>query len=204
MSRAFPNLPTTGLSMTPKILVFAGSARSASFNKRLARVAAQAVREAGGEATLIDLADFQLPLYNGDLEASSGVPEGAQKPKALFLEHAGLLIASPENNGSIPALLKNTLDWISRPHASHAPNAPYSGKVAALMSASPGALGGLRGLVHLRAILENREVWVLPKQYALAKAPEAFEADGSLKSADARTAVADIARALVHSLKRLA
>jgi chromate reductase len=190
--------------MTSRVLVFAGSARTASFNKRLARAAADAVHEAGGEATLIDLADFPIPLYNGDLETRDGVPENAQKLKALFVEHAGLLIASPENNGSVSALLKNTLDWISRPHTSHAPNAPFTGKVAALVSASPGMLGGLRGLVHLRAILENREVWVLPKQYALAKAPEAFEIDGRLKSPDARKAVADIANALVHTVKRLA
>jgi len=99
--------------MNPKVLVFAGSARSASLNKRLARAAAQAVRDAGGEPTLIDLDDYPIPLYNGDLEASGGIPDNAVKLKALFLEHPGFLIASPENNGSISALLKNTLDWMS-------------------------------------------------------------------------------------------
>ena len=99
----------------PRILAFAGSLRAESFNKKLARVAAEALRKAGGEVTLIDLRDYPLPLYDGDLEAASGLPENGRKLKSLFLEHQGLLISSPEYNSSIPAVLKNTIDWVSRP-----------------------------------------------------------------------------------------
>src|SRR3954465_15868881 len=134
-----------------KVLVFAGSARRASLNKQLARVAAAAVNTGGGEATLIDLDDYPMPLYHGDLEAREGVPENARKLKAMFLQHQALLIVSPENNAPVSSLLKNTLDWISRQDGAQSGLAPYANKVATIMSASPGALGGLRGLVHLRA-----------------------------------------------------
>jgi NAD(P)H-dependent FMN reductase len=190
--------------MTARILVFAGSARAGSLNKKLARAAASAVRAAGAEATLIDLADYPMPLYDGDLEAREGVPAGARKLKDLFIAHQGLLIASPENNASVSALLKNTLDWISRQDGSESGLVPYHGKVAALAGASPGALGGLRGLTHLRAILQTLTVLVLSEQVALGRAHEAFNEDGSLKDAKQQAALAALARKLTDVCSRLA
>jgi NAD(P)H-dependent FMN reductase len=182
--------------MTARILVFAGSARSGSLNKKLARVAAAAVRAAGAEATLIDLADYPMPLYDGDLEAREGVPASARKLKDLFIAHQGMLIVSPENNASVSALLKNTLDWISRQDGSESGLVPYQGKVAAMAGASPGALGGLRGLTHLRAILQTLNVLVLSEQFALGRAHEAFNEDGSLKDAKQQAALAALAKKL--------
>src|SRR5207249_4293667 len=127
-----------GEAAMTRVLCFAGSARRASLNKKLAHLAAQAARSAGAEVTLIDLGDFTLPVYHGDIEVESGVPAPARELAALVRSHAGLLIASPENNTSVSALLKNTLDWISR-----IKDVPvFSGKVAGLLAASPGAFGG--------------------------------------------------------------
>lgn len=190
--------------MSARILVFAGSARSGSVNKKLAGVAAAAVRAARAEATLIDLADYPMPLYDGDLEAREGLPASARRLKDLFIAHQGLLVVSPENNASVSALLKNTLDWISRQDGSESGLLPYQGKVAALAGASPGALGGLRGLTHLRAILQTLNVLVLPEQFALGRAHEAFNADGSLRDAKHQAAIGALAQRLVDVCGRLA
>jgi NAD(P)H-dependent FMN reductase len=184
--------------MPPGILVFAGSARSGSLNKKLARVAAEVVRTVGAEVTLIDLDDYPMPLYHGDLEDREGVPQNARELKALFIEHQGLLIVSPENNASVTALLKNTLDWISRPDGAQSGLVPYQGKVVALMAASPGAFGGMRGLVALRAILQTLNVLVLAEQFLLPRADAAFDADGALKDAKQQASVTAIARRLVE------
>ena len=148
--------------MTPRILAFAGSLRRESFNKKLVPIAAKGARDAGAEVTLIDLADFPLPLFDQDLEARQGMPENGKKLKQLFIDHDGLLIASPEYNSSITAVLKNTIDWVSRPAPDEPSLVAFRSKVATLMSASPGALGGLRRLVHVRSILGNIGVIVLP------------------------------------------
>lgn len=190
--------------MSARILVFAGSARSGSLNKKLARVAAAAVRAAGAEATLIDLADYPMPLYDGDLEARDGVPASARKLKDLFIAHHGLLIVSPENNASVSALLKNTLDWISRQDGVESGLIPYKGKVAALAGACPGALGAMRGLTHLRAILQTLTVLVLSEQVALGRAHEAFNEDGSLKDSKQQAALAALATKLADVCARLA
>jgi len=163
-----------------RVLVFAGSARKGSLNKSLARAAATALEEAGVDATLIDLADYEMPLYNGDLEAEHGLPESVVRLKELFAQHQGLIISCPEYNSSITPLLKNTIDWLSRAAEGEAPLAAFHGKVAGLLGASPGALGGLRGLVHVRSILGNIGVWVAPTQVALGKAHSAFDEDGRL------------------------
>ena len=130
----------------PKITAFAGSLRTGSFNKKLLALAAAAARTAGAEVTTVDLRDLALPLFDQDLEAASGLPEGAKKFKALLRASDGLLIASPEYNSSLTAVLKNAIDWASRAESDDEPPlAAYRGKTAALCSASPGALGGLRG-----------------------------------------------------------
>ena len=125
------------MTSRPKILVFAGSAREASLNKKLARAAAKAIDENGGEATFIDLRDYPMPIYEGDLEAREGMPPFARKLRELFVSHPALLIVSPENNGTIPSLLKNAIDWLSRDVDGKSGLEPYRGKVIALMSASP-------------------------------------------------------------------
>jgi NAD(P)H-dependent FMN reductase len=174
---------------TPKILAFAGSTRTDSFNKKLVKIAAQGARAAGAEATFIDLRDFAMPLFDEDLEGREGLPVGARQFKDLLLAHDGLLIASPEYNSSLTAVLKNAIDWASRPAPGEAPLGCFAGKVAALMSTSPGALGGLRGLVHLRSILGNIKVIVLPDQVAVPKAYEAFDSHGNLKDAKQQASV---------------
>lgn len=192
--------------MTPRILVFAGSARRDSLNKKLARAAATAIDQNGGSATLVDLDGFPMPLYHGDLEAASGMPEHALRLRELFLAHDGLAIASPENNSSVPSLLKNTLDWLSRGigdgKGANSGLAPYHGKVAVMLAASPGALGGMRMLPHLRQILGALGVTVLNEQVAVGHAQEAFEGDESLKEPHAKLVDAAMAR-LVDVTRRL-
>lgn len=177
------------MAYIPKILAFAGSTREGSFNKQLIKVAVAAAKGAGAQVTLIDFRDLPMPLYDGDLEAQHGIPEPAKQFKALMLSHDGLLIAAPEYNSSITGVLKNAIDWASRELPGEAPLACFTGKVAALMSASPGALGGLRALVHVRAILGNIGVLVLPHQVAVPKAHEAFTAEGALKDAKRQQSV---------------
>ena len=165
-----------------KILMFAGSARKASTNKQLAALAASTAQQGDVDVTLINLKDFEMPIYDGDLEGDTGLPENAKRLKKLFLEHDGLFIASPEYNSSFSPLLKNALDWISRPHTENEPPLwAYTGKVAALGSVAPGALGGLRGLVPLRMMLGNIDVTVVPNQVAISNGFSAFDDAGLLK-----------------------
>ena len=189
--------------MMSRILAFAASTRSESFNKKLVAITAQGARQAGAEVTLIDLKDFPLPLFDQDLEAEQGMPENGKKLKKLFIDHDGLLIASPEYNSSFPAVLKNALDWVSRPAPNEPPLVGFKGKVATLMSTSPGALGGLRGLVHVRSILGSIGVIVLPDQIAVAKAHEAFHADGSLKDPKQQAGIEGLGKTLASLLAKL-
>lgn len=189
--------------MTIKILAFAGSTRTDSLNKKLAKIAAEMAKNAGAEITVIDLRDYPLPLYDGDVEAQ-GFPENALKLKKLFLEHQGLLISSPEYNSSFSAVLKNTIDWVSRPHGDEGMLACFAGKNAALMAVSPGALGGLRGLVPLRMLLENIQVSVQPLQVAVSNGFNAFSDDGSkLIDAGQEKNIKALAETLVHTLNKL-
>ena len=189
--------------MMPRILAFAGSTRRESFNKKLVQSAAKGVREAGAEVTLLDLKDFPLPLFDQDLEAEQGMPENGKKLKKLFIDHDGLLIASPEYNSSFPAVLKNAIDWVSRPAPGEPSLVAFRGKVATLMSASPGALGGLRGLVHVRSILGNIGVIVLPDQITVAQAHEAFNPDGTLKDPKRQAGIEGLGRTLAEFLAKL-
>lgn len=186
---------------TPRILAFAGSARRESFNKKLIQIAAAGAEAAGASVTLIDLADFELPLFNQDLEAEKGLPEKAVALKKLFVEHDGLLMACPEYNSSITPLWKNTIDWVSRQAPGEGPLAAFKGKVATIMSASPGKLGGLRGLVHVRSILGNIGVIVLPDQIAVSEAHGAFTPDGRLQDAKLYESIEGLGRKLAEFLK---
>lgn len=192
------------MSDPPKILAFAGSTRTDSFNKRLIKIAVAGARSAGAEVTELDLGDLPLPLYDGDLEVCEGLPANACKLKNLLLRHQGLLIASPEYNSSISGVLKNAIDWASRPASPDEPIlACFVGKVAALMSASPSVLGGLRGLVHVRAILQNIRVTVLPNQVTIPKADGAFNPDGSLIYPQQQALVAALGAELAHIFAKL-
>lgn len=192
------------MSQLSKILAFAGSTRTDSFNKKLVQIAAEGARQAGASVTVIDLKDFPLPLFDQDLEAAEGQPENARKLKELFIQHQGLLIASPEYNSSVTPVLKNSIDWVSRSLPGEPALAAFQGKVASLVSASPGALGGLRGLVHLRSILGNIGVIVLPQQIAVPKAHEAFAADGTLKDAKMQANVMALGQSLAETAGKLA
>ena len=189
--------------MTPKILAFAGSTRTDSFNKKLIQVAAKGAQAAGAEVTLIDLRDFPMPLYDGDLEEKEGVPPNGRRLKELMKSHQGLLLSCPEYNSSITGVLKNAIDWVSRLETGETPLVCFRGKTAALMSASPGALGGLRGLVHVRSILGNIGVLVIPEQVAVPKADEAFQPAGSLKDPKQQAVVEKLGRSLAEILQKL-
>ena len=189
-----------------KLLVLAGSTRAGSWNRKLAHVVADLARAAGAEVTHIELADFELPLYNADLEAR-GTPEAAIRLKALFHAHPAWIICSPEYNASYTALLKNTIDWVSSPVKGHAEwssgTRPFEGKVVGLLSASPGALGGLQSLSHLAPLLRNLQCWVAPRQFALSRAAEAFDADGLLVAETNRERVRAVVDQVLWASPRL-
>lgn len=185
-------------SMAPRILAFAGSARRESLNRKLLAVTVQAVSEAGGKVTLVELKDFALPLYDGDLEDAAGMPAGAAKLVELIKAHDGLLIASPEYNSMITPLLKNAIDWCSR-----ADDDPFPGKVVAVVSASPGALGGIRSLKMAQQLLLHLGCHVVPGNTMLPQAHKAFDASGALTDERTAKSVKALAGALVEMARRL-
>lgn len=189
--------------MKPKILAFAGSTRTDSLSKKLVKIAADGANESGADTMVIDLRDFQMPLYDEDLEKQEGLPSNARKLKDLMMEHQGFLISSPEYNSSISGVLKNTIDWTSRQTDDELPLACFKDKITGLMSASPGGLGGLRGLVHVRAILENIGVLVIPNQIAISKAHEVFNLDGTMKYIKQEQRVKKIGASLAQILLKL-
>lgn len=186
-----------------KIMAIAGSTRKDSFNKKLIRLGAAAAREAGGEVTLIDLRDFPMPLYDGDLEKAEGVPEKAVELKNMAAEHDGFLIAAPEYNNSITGVLKNTIDWMSRPMENDDPGDIFDGKAAALLSASPGPWGGIRGLAHVRVVLNALGMLVLPDHLCVTRAAKAFDENGLLKDAAMQERLEQVASSLVQTTARL-
>ncbi len=167
--------------MPKSILAFSGSTRKGSVNTKLLHVVAGAARDAGAEVTIADLADYDMPIFNEDLEAAHGLPESVKAFKDLLKAHDGLLIASPEYNSSFSPLLKNAIDWASRPREGETPLECFRGKVAGLLAASPGYFGGYRGLQQVRYLLGNIGVVVLPDMFSLPGAFDAFNEDGSLK-----------------------
>jgi len=190
------------MTTTAKLLFFAGSARAASHNKRLAQLGAKIADANGIPATFVDLGDYPMPIYHGELESSEGPPENAKKLKAVMEAHTGVFIASPEYNASISPLLKNTLDWISRVRTEgEAPLEVFKTRVFALGSASPGGMGGLRSLVTLRHVLElGLGALVLPDQFAVPRAHDAFGEDGHLTNKEAQERF----KSLIQKLARAA
>ncbi len=188
------------MTSSARLLFFAGSARAGSHNKRLARLGAMIAEANGIPATFLDLADYPMPIYHGDLEASDGKPDNAKKLKAVMEAHTGVFIASPEYNASITPLLKNALDWVSRPEGGVAQTV-FKTRVFALGSASTGGMGGLRGLNTVRAALTlGLGALVLSEQFAVPRAHEAFSEDGHLTNKDAQ----ENYKALIQKLARAA
>lgn len=191
------------MSVRPKLLAFAGSTRQDSLNKKLLAIAVAGARAAGADVTIADLRDFPMPLYDGDLEKAHGLPPEAKRWKSLLVAHHGLLVASPEYNSSISGVLKNAIDWASRPEPNEKPLVAFQGKVAALLAASPSLLGGVRGLVAVRTLLGNIGVIVLPDQVTLPKANEAFDASGALTDEKTRAKAEGLGKTLAAVTAKL-
>lgn len=186
----------------PRLLFISGSTREKSFNKRLAKLGERIAEANGIAGTFADLGDYPMPIYNGDLEASEGIPENARKLKELMKVHSGIFIASPEYNASFSPLLKNAIDWVSHTRDDgEVPLEVYKTRVFALGAASPGGMGGLRGLSQLRLVLEiGLGALVLPDQFAVPRAAEAFDEHGHLKNKDSQ----ETFKQLIQKLARAA
>ncbi len=187
----------------PKILAFSGSARKESYNQKLVNIAAQGAQQAGANVTVLNLSDYPMPIFNQDLELAEGMPKAARVFKEHLIEHDGFLIASPEYNSAFSPLLKNAIDWASRREGDEAPLLAFRGKVAVIMAASPGALGGLRGLVFLRMLLANIGIIVLPEQFAVAQADRSFDDEGHLLEESKQDTVLKLGASLAQHLQKL-
>jgi len=189
-----------------KLLVFAGSTRQQSYNRKLAKVTANLARDAGADVTHLELGDFEVPMYNADLEAQ-GTPPDVLRLKQTFFDHPAWIVCAPEYNASYPALLKNTLDWLSSPvQGDPIWNDDFRssrGKVVGMLSASPGAVGGLRSQSHLAPLLLNLQCWVAPVNFALSRASDAFDAEGQLVADAARQRVQAVIDQVLWAAERL-
>jgi chromate reductase, NAD(P)H dehydrogenase (quinone) len=181
-----------------KVLAFAGSLRQGSLNKKLVKQAAKGAEAAGAQVTYIDLRDFNIPVYDGDLEEKVVQPEGGFRLKKLFDEHDGFLLSTPEYNSSIPGALKNVIDWLSRQVEGERVYQQFEGKVCVLMSASPGAFGAVRSATTTRAILSHIQTIVIPPSVNLPHADQAFSEDGTLKDPKMQARVEKLGRQLVE------
>lgn len=190
--------------MSVKILALSGSSRAESLNRKLVLNASRGAENYGAKVTLLDWNEMDLPIYGGDLEKSEGVPEKAQNLITLFNDHDGFLISTPEYNGAFSGLLKNAIDWVSRFYMLESkPPHPFKNKIAGIMSASPGALGGIRGLPHLRVVLSGLGTLVIPEQLALSKAGEAFGDDDILKDEKMRATAEGIGARTAEVIQKL-
>lgn len=172
---------STTVNAETKVLAFAGSTRDDSINKKLVVEAAEIAKQSGAKVTVIDLKDYQMPFYDGDLESNNGLPSKAKELRQLMMQSDVILIASPEYNGSLSGVLKNTIDWATRNEAGEGTREAFAGKKFVLLSASPGPTGGARGLEHLRTILTNVGGVVVTDQIVVPDAFNAFTAQGKLK-----------------------
>ena len=207
MNAAKPQSCCNQAMTTTKLLIFAGSTRHNSLNRQLAYAAADLARASGAAVTHLDLADLHIPMYNADLE-TQGTPRDVMTLKQILFEHPAWIICSPEYNGSYTALLKNTFDWASSPVKSDPAWSdgfkPFTGKVVGMLSASPGAHGGLRSQSHLAPLLLNLQCWVAPKAYALGGAAGAFNADGQLADEKQQRSVQTVIDQVLFAAGRLA
>jgi chromate reductase, NAD(P)H dehydrogenase (quinone) len=183
--------------VAPKILVIPGSLRSGSHNVKLAMAAAYEFAQAGVDVTRISLGDYPLPIYDGDLQTKSGVPKNAVNLKRMMGAHHGVVIVTPEYNSSIPSLVKNTIDWITRVQDPHEGRGQiFREKAFAIAAASEGRLGGTRALAALRLILSACHATVVPNQLALSFADQAYDDMDRLK----KEADIEAMKALVRQL----
>lgn len=191
--------------MSNMILGIAGSTRSGSLNKRLVRAALHHAEAGGATTRFIDLRSLEIPLYDGDLEAESGLPEGVRHLRKALLEAPGVLVASPEYNGSFSAVLKNAIDWTTRPDPDQpeTPSSAWTGRAVGLLSASPGGLGGIRGLIQLRTVLSGIGALVIPGQIGLGKAHEVVTEAGIIEHEEWRNRVATVVDNLVLTAGRI-
>ena len=187
-----------------KILVIPGSVRSGSLNAKLAAIAGHALAKEGADVTRISLSDFPLPIYDGDLQAKSGVPKHAVNLKRMMAAHHGVLIVTPEYNSSVPALVKNTIDWVSRVQDAHETRGQvFRERVFGIASASGGRLGGARALAALRLILSACQAQVIPNQLALPFADDAYDEMERLKSSTDAEALRALVRQLIDISQRM-
>lgn len=185
--------------MIPKILVFAGSIRTGAYSGMTADVAQKELAVQGADVTRISLSDYPLPIMDQDLEREKGVPENAVRLARLFVAHDALLICTPEYNGSIPPLLKNTIDWVSRVHKDAGrPIAPYAGKVVGLCSSSDGHFAGIRSANHLRAVLSHIGMDVISPQVSVPRGGEAFGDEGGFRDERLRKGMARLCATLIE------
>jgi NAD(P)H-dependent FMN reductase len=186
----------TAMTAMPRILVFAGSVRAGAYSGKTADAAQKALALEGAHVTRISLLDYPLPIYDQDLEKEDGIPENAMKLARLVNAHDGVLIATPEYNGSLPPLLKNTIDWLSRVRR-NAPLKPLTGKLAALCSSSEGQFAGIRAITHLRATLLRCQMEVVTPECSVPRGGEAFDDNGDFRDQRLQQTMARVAAALV-------
>ena len=186
-----------------RLIALGGSLRAASWNQRIAEIAGRGAAAAGAEVTVLRLHDFPMPLFNEDEESASGPPEGALALRTAFREHDGLILGVPEYNGGPPAALKNAIDWLSRPQEGFGRLDCFAGKVCALVSCSPGALGGIRGLPITRTILSSLGMHVIPAQHCLSGVHECFDEHGEPCNEQATAALEGVGRAVAEATVRL-
>jgi NAD(P)H-dependent FMN reductase len=187
-----------------KILVIPGSLRTGSLNAKLAATIALELAQAGAEVTRISLSDFPLPIYDGDLQSKSGVPKNAVNLKRMMGSHHGVLIVTPEYNSSVPALVKNTIDWVSRVQDPHETRGQvFRDRAFAIAAASGNRLGGTRALSALRLILTACHAAVVPNQLALSFAEDAYDDKDRLKNAADIEAMGAMVRQLIEFSQRM-
>ncbi len=191
------------MAKKPKILAFAGSLREHSYTKRVVKTAIEGAKSAGAEVTYINLEQYPMPIYNEDNHKKFGFDGNALAFQKLLAEHDGFLIASPEYNGSIPGGLKNAIDWASRKSENYGMVEVFKGKVAAIMTASPGAFGGIRCLSHLRGVLTILLVNTLPSEIAVANVSKMFDGDGDTMTDEKMKGILEnVGKSLTDMLKK--
>jgi NAD(P)H-dependent FMN reductase len=188
----------------PKILLFAGSIRTGAFSGRVADAAQKELAMQGADVTRISLADYPLPIMDQDLERERGIPDNALKLARQFVAHDAVLICTPEHNGSIPALLKNAIDWMSRVHRDNGrPLEPFRGKVGGICSSSEGHFAGIRSANHLRAVLSHIGMELISPQVSVPRAGEAFDEDGEFRDEKLGKGMTRLCRTLIEHAKML-
>lgn len=189
---------TTSLNAQVKVLALAGSSASGSLNKKLVLEAANMARDMGASVEYVDLKVYPIPIYDADDEQMSGMPENAKRLRNLMVDSNVIIIASPEYNGSLSALLKNVIDWVSRAEDGTPSRSAFKGKKFVIISASPGSLGGARGLVHLRAILSQLGGTVMTDQVVVPEAHNAFDEGGRLKNQTLRSDLKNLVKQSIN------